>query len=752
MEKPTRGSSNADLVKHIRSADPFKNLNKKVFQDLSVHLNRIALPNGETLFRQGDPTDALYVVISGCLQSALTREDGSVVPLGKINPGQPVGEMQLLAGGTRTATVYALCDSELVKLPQEGFTQLAAKAPELIQHMGETIRRRLRRDQLTLILPSLLGPLDETMIEDIEAHLEWVHLKRGDGLFRQGDTGDSLYLVISGRLQAVSVDRNGTERVLNEVARGESVGEMAMFTGEPRASTISAIRDSELVKFSKPAFERIIAQYPQLNLHITRTLINRLRKTIASPSFASTVRNIAVVPHGPEVPLQDFTNRLVSALDPVASTLHLSSERLDKLLGSPGIAQVPEDHPHRVRLASWLDEQETRYRYLIYETDMTPSPWTERCIRQADQILLVAQARANPAPGQIEAALLHQGSALTSTRRTLVLIHPDGSALPSGTSRWLAGRSVERHYHLRWERDADFTRLARLLSGRAIGVVLGGGGARGFSHIGVIRAFKEAGVPIDMVGGTSIGSIIAAQYALGWDHETMLRMNKRAWIEMKPLNDYTFPVISLFRSKKFDDSLKWMYGDTDIEDLWINYFCVSSNLSAAEMVVHTKGRLWRAIRASASLPGVAVPVVDRGNLLVDGGVLNNLPGDVMRSVCGGLVIAVNVSPDKDVKVGDAILEMPSSWDIIRSRVMPHREPLHTPTILDILMRTTMLSSVHKAGEIQRDADLYLRPPVGDFGLLEVTAMDQIVRVGYKYAKTKIEEWKQQQIGEKRLHT
>jgi NTE family protein/lysophospholipid hydrolase len=731
--------SDADLLAYLKSNDLFEKFSDGILQNLIVDMEWVRAGAGEVLFRQGDPGGFLYLVYTGRLQVTITKEDGSEVVVAEVGPGRPLGEIQFLSCGTRTASVYALDDATLLKLPKIAFDRLAERNPELIGQMAEIIRQRLRRDQLVSMLPNLCGPVDMAMLKNIEAETEWIWLPQGEALCLQDDPGDSFFLLISGRLHAVVRDRRGNDRVVGEVRRGEIVGEMAMFTGENRAASIYAVRNSELVKFSKQAFERIIKLYPKVMMHIVQIIIKRLQQSQSSSQITNTGINIAVVPAGHETPLSDFAERLVRALSSFSKTLHLNSERFDSLLETPGVAQTPEYAPNNVRLAAWLDEQETKYKVIVYETDMTVSPWTKRCIQRADQILIVAQAAENPRLGKIERALLGSDKRITKTRRSLILLHPNGSHLPSGTKQWLAGRQVENHHHLRWNTDADLERLARFLTGKAIGVVLGGGGARGLAHIGIIRALTEAGVPIDMIGGTSIGAAISALYAMGLQYKHILRLNKKIWIDSKPFSDYTLPIMSLIKGRKFEHVAQMVYGDTPIEDLWVNYFCVSTNLTTTEVVIHREGALAKALRATASLPGIAVPLISGNDLLVDGGVLNNLPVDIMQEFCGGSVIAVNVSPEKDLTVDYE--QFPSPWKVLWDRIFSSHRTISVPNIVDLLMRATMVGSIHKTNDVKVAADLYLQPPLGQFKLLDFKALDEIVKVGYEYARKELTGWK-----------
>jgi NTE family protein/lysophospholipid hydrolase len=237
-----------------------------------------------------------------------------------------------------------------------------------------------------------------------------------------------------------------------------------------------------------------------------------------------------------------------------------------------------------------------------------------------------------------------------------------------------------------------------------------------------------------MIGGTSMGAIIAAQYAIGYDLPMMLEKNHIAFNKIKPFQEFTFPIMSLVRSRKLDGVAEYFCGDRYIEDLWINYFCVSSNLSDAEAAVHKQGPLGKMARASSSLPGIALPVLDNGKLFIDGGFFNNLPCDIMREFNDGPVIAVKVSAEEDLSFDQKYDEIPSPWKILLSRLNPFKESIKSPTILDIMMRTMMLGSSYKTKSTEKEADLCLSVPTGQFGLMEFNAIEEIVDTGFRYTK------------------
>ncbi len=733
MARQQPATPEPDLAERLRATPLFDSLPRQVLDEICRHLEPLALDAGEVLFRRTDADRALYVLLDGRLAASRTDEDGETTVLGEIGPGEAVGEIQLLTGGERTADVHAREPSRLVRLPAATVDWLAESAPEVLGELLEVIRLRLRHNQLAALAGELFGIDEPEALAEFEREVEWVRLASGEQLFAQGDPGNGLWVVVSGLIATVLSDG----RVVGEVARGELLGEMAVVTGEPRAAAAYALRDSDLVWIGRQQFERLVQRDPRILMGITRRVVSRLRQTLHAETRKAAL-NIALVAVDPEVPLGDFAARMAAGLAPHGEALHLSAARLDGLLGSDGLAALPPEDPRSLRLASWLEEQEARHGFLVLETDPADTPWTRRCLQHAQRIVLVANGANRPAPGPVERLLPEVTTPVAPARRILVLLHPARDPLPRGTARWLASRQPDEHHHLRLDHPEDFERLGRFLSGHAVGLVLGGGGARGFAHFGVFLALREAGVPIDMIGGTSMGAVIGAQCALDWDRETMVATNRAGLIQKAPFQEYTLPMFSLVRSRTLDGVLKEAHGDMRIEDLWVRYFCVSSNLSRNEAQVHDRGSLWRALRASSALPGIVLPVVSREGLLVDGGLLNNLPGDLMREFCN-TVIVVNVSSSQEIQ--GRYGRFPSPWQVMLARLLPFRSaPSDVPTILDVLMGSTMLSSVGRAQRVMADADLCLEPPIERFGLLEFEAMEDLVEVGYRYALGEIESW------------
>lgn len=722
----------------LRSTDLFARLDEEDLEYLTGAVEDVKLDSGEVLIQQGGQPDRLFVVLSGRLVVLHAEGGQPEQAVAEIGPGGVAGELALVAGGQRSATVRAAENSELVSVSYAALQRLARARPKKLASLFDLVRQRLQSAQFALHMGQLIGNVEPAVLQSFEREATWVHLRSGETLFRQGDPGDAAFIVINGRLRAV-LEGDGSEQVLGEVGRGQPIGEMALIDGGPRSATVHAIRDTRLIKFSRVTFDRLTSGYPEANRRIAGHVVSRLRAQIGrGKGVESAITTIAVVPVDPHADIADVTGQLADALSVYGPTLRVNARRVDEALGREGIAGVSSDDPAETRVAQWLDDQEVAHSYVVYETDAAKPGWTDRAVGEADHILFVADSGGDPDATEIEARIARRWPTSHAPRQSLILLREDGK--PTSTSRWLAARSVDDHFHVRRGEAEDVARLARSLTGRGIGLVFGGGGARGFAHLGVMRALEEVGVPIDIVGGTSIGSIIAAGPAQEIRYEEALAGCKE---HFRALFDPTLPLVALLVGRRIKTRLTSFFGEIDIEDLPLPYFCISANLSKAGEIVHGSGRLVDAIRASLSLPGILPPVAYKGDLLIDGGVLNNVPTDVMdRLSRGGPIIAVDVAPEVDLKETYENTSELSGWKVCWDSLRSRRRLPRVPGILNVLTRTTVLASTvaDRKRSWNHDRDLYLQIPAGNTGLLDFSGIESIAERGYAASIQPIREW------------
>ena len=590
-----------------------------------------------------------------------------------------------------------------------------------------------------LAATEVFGGLSQADLRTLMPHLEPVHVAAGELVLEPGRTNDALYVVGHGRLE---VGSPGT--ATSEAGPGQVIGAGALLLGDWAGSWARAMRDSVLLRLTASSFKAFAERHPQALLGLCRELVRVSTRPDQPPGrSASTVCTIAVLPAGGKPLSGEFTGSLAAAMSRAGKTLHLSGSALDAEIGA-GTSEIGLEDPRNGGVVAWLQRAEHENRFVLYEADDRDSNWTQRCLRQADRVLLVAEASGDPSLGNLERALAAGGGLESAGSRChLVLLHEPGVTGPSGTAAWLEHRTVVMHHHVRRGRSADYRSLARHLSGSACGLVLGGGAAMGFAHLGAIRALEEAGVEIDMVGGTSIGAVMGALYARGLDHDGRVRAAVSALIENGNIIGVTLPLVSISSGRKVSRLLRDepAFGGF-VEDLWKPFFCVSASLGRVQEVVHERGSTWRAVRASVSLPGVWPPVFEQGDLLVDGGVLNNLPVDLMASrIQTGPIIAVDLQPDIQSGPSEPFDVSLSGWRILRSRLNPFVPNIELPRMLDVLMRSLSLASTksQRARMVEHPIALYLRPPLGDSARMNFAAGASLIESAYRHTAALLEE-------------
>jgi predicted acylesterase/phospholipase RssA/CRP-like cAMP-binding protein len=713
----------------LASTSPFSVLDAAALDALLPHFQAVELAPGQTLFRQGDTADALFVLAEGGLEVLVGRDQR----ISTVTPGSCVGEIAFFdsfrrggeePAGARTATVRAQGPARLLQLPEALARQLYREEPGFRAALAALMERRAT--ELRDLLTPLFGELSEELQRDLHGCLERVAVPAGEILFRAGDAGDAVYLLLAGRMQ-VFRETEGELSVLADLGQGELIGELALLTGEPRMASVRATRDSVVARLSEQGLLKVLRRHPDALFALTRRLARRIGKPSAPPPPPKT---FVLLPAHPEVPAGAFAEELARYLP--GSTFVLDAPRFDAANGAGASAAEASD-PRNRTLAAWLSRLEQGHDFILLLADHSPGPWTFRCLRQADRIVLLGRTADDPAPGPVERMV--QDGFLPARRRAdrLVLLHPAGTVRPERTARWLDSRPGVPHHHVRLGDREHLARLARHLTGRAVGLVLGGGGARGFAHAGVLRALAELSVPVDCFGGTSMGAGLAAAGAMQAQPPEVLASLRKAFIESGVTRAWTLPFVSILNTRALDKALVELGQGRNIEDLWVPFFCVSTNLTAMAVEIHERGPLWKATRASSSMPMVFPPVFRDGEVLVDGGLLDNLPVAAMRQRCPRVVLACDVVKPPQARVSRDLLEVPSGWSLLWQRLFRRRaKRVRVPRLLDLATYSLICASVIAARRAGESADLVLRPDVARFGTLEFAAIDELVQRGYDH--------------------
>ncbi|XP_039289237.1 neuropathy target esterase sws isoform X2 [Nilaparvata lugens] len=718
------------------------------------------VPQGTYLMKEESHKDVALVylltgtlVVSQKLLDSRSREEEEV-HMFSAHPGEIVGGLAVLTGEPSFFTIRAKHSSRIALLSKTTVYNILREKPQVVLHIAHTVVKRL-----------------SPFVRQVDFALDWVFKESGQAVYRQEDESDSTFIVLSGRLRSVITHRNGKKELVGEYGKGDLVGIVEMVTQTPRSTTVIAVRDSELAKLPEGLFNAIKLRYPIVVTRLINLLGHRILGSWQKPSPAvfspavdsrlpqNNFSTVALIAVNDDVPLTAFTYELYHAVNVIVPSIRLTSEVMRKTLGAACMEQSNE-----YRLTSWLAQQEDQHRIALYQCDSQFTPWTQRCIRQADCVLIVGLGDSAPSVGKMEKEVERIAM---RTRKELVLLHRDGGDRPNNTVAWLNMRSwVSTHHHIQCSKrmftrrslyrinelyskvlmsepnvHSDFSRLARWLTGTSVGLVLGGGGARGASHVGMVKAIQEAGIPIDMVGGVSIGAFMGALWCMERD-VTRMTQKAREWSKKmtqwwRQLWDLTYPVTSMFTGRDFNQTIYSTFGDTYIEDLWLPYFTVTTDISASAMRIHTHGLAWKYIRASMSIAGIMPPICDPvdGHCLVDGCYVNNVPADVMRSQGAAHILAIDVGSQDDTDLtnyGDSL----SGWWLLWKRFNPFTTPVKVPNLPDIQSRLAYVSCVQQLEEVKRsDYCEYIRPPIDKYKTLQFGSFDEIKDVGFIHGQT-----------------
>uniref|UniRef100_H2Z0F1 lysophospholipase n=1 Tax=Ciona savignyi TaxID=51511 RepID=H2Z0F1_CIOSA len=767
---------------------------------LLEHVTLLKVCKGYQLIQEGDQDVSIYFVVMGNLRVAQTLpevgfDDQRNVTLFEAKPGMLTGQLAVLTGEPSFFDVSALVDSVIARVTRQSFYAMMRRYPHMVLNTAHTVMMRV-----------------SPFVRQIDFALDWQMVEAGKALFKQGSRSDCMYIILHGRLRSVYLKSDGKKELVAEYGKGEIVGMTEALKGKSRATSLHAVRDTELAKIPEGLVKHIRRQHPGVVTRLISLMSDKILGNMLSQnrsqsrntdetSFAygdvsnhlANLSTVAILPASSDVPLEKVSMELHHALSGISNQiLRLNSDIIIQRLGQNALDSVQE-----YRLSNWLAHHEDSHRMVLYQTDFTLTPWTQRCIRQADAVLIVALGEGEPKVGKLEAQL--EGMAVRALKM-LVLLHRPGIERPTQTVDWINNRGwLTEHIHIKcpkrlfgrtrksrmmeyWEKlvtkpvdkFSDFSRLGRFLTGTSIALVLGGGGARGLSQIGIVQSLQNAGIPVDMIGGTSIGAFMGGLWAAHRNVDTMREKTLILCDDMSSMIskilDLTYPFTSMFSGASFNRAIESIFKDIQIEDLWLPYFTITTDITSSEMRVHTDGIssafhipphktcfpmwvgcstvialttwvcvgwLWRYVRASMSLSGYLPPLCDPkdGHLLMDGGYSNNptrlasamsgiltpqhMTGDVARARGACKVIAVDVGAETEVdftNYGDHL----SGWWLLWKRWTGRwTGRIKIPDLNDIQSRLSYISCHHLLEKvIKSDYCFYVRPPIAKYKTLE----------------------------------
>lgn len=537
--------------------------------------------------------------------------------------------------------------------------------------------------------------LDHDALARILEKSERKSVARGEFLIRQGGKADVFYIVLRGRFTVLV-----GETPIAEIPIGEPIGELAFFAGGLRTANVVAARDSEVLMLTCDAYDDLSIEIPDMGRSVLASVAGRLAKnTSASPKLRPQPGNIvALVPAGGQKLPDGFATQLESVF---------SGQSAWEL-----VSQIPgEALENQKKLAQWMAGIESSGNGIVFDCSSAELTRTqlEHITINCDTVYLVGKM-ADSGSGTIELAPIERAlisSTLPSNLRMVIL--RDQRDIPiQNSNAWLEKRPVALHHHMALDSTADFERLSRFIRGRAMGLVLSGGGAFGTAHLGAIKALQEHGHAIDMVGGTSIGAAMAAALALEFEPDQVMALCEQMFLKSKAMSRLTVPLYSVIDHLRLDDQLRQQFGSTKIEDMPLNYFAVATSLTKNNLHIARTGLLWEAVRASSSIPAVFPPMVtDDGEVLIDGSLIDNVPISVMRDLKPGPNLVLNFKQRREWRVTAKYEDLPGRLGALKNMIWRRRGQARFPSIFSILSRSMIVSSKHFFEQARMDGDVLI---------------------------------------------
>ena len=530
----------------------------------------------------------------------------------------------------------------------------------------------------------------------------WFSLPGGATLFAAGDPSDQLYFLRAGRLGAFRREPGHEPQFLGVIRPGEPAGEMSLIAEAPHSADVVALRDCEIIAVPRDVFLEACEADTAVMIELAKLMMLRSRQaaTKSSTGEPSVFGFISLGDPGPLRPLVEHTATEIGRLGYSVT-----------VIGAEAQAAPTE----------WFSDVEKSHDFVLYVAETGDSGWRQVTARQVDRLFRVGAGDALPPARAVDDRSPLQAQQLVD----LILLQPHGIERPQGSEAWMDAARPARLFQIRRDNDADVQRLARILTGQSVGLVLSGGGARAYAHVGAVRALRERGVPIDFIGGVSMGAVIAAGVAMGWSDADMEARIREAFVDTSPLADIALPLLAMTHGLKVNDRLSHHFGETQIADLWLPFFCLSSNLTTGAYQMHRRGLLRRALRASISLPGILPPAIDDNNVLVDGAVMKNFPADVMRMSQLGPIVGIDVTQGRSITADD-VARPASVWRWILSG-----DWKKGPPIVSLLMRTATVSTSRDLSAAREATDVLIMPDVSKVEIRDFAAFDPGVAEGYR---------------------
>jgi len=713
----------------IKDTDFSQYLSDNTIIELSKIMSLVNYTPNTVIYSRNEPIEKFLIINKG--KAELINDENQKSR--ELNKNDFFGLISLFTNSTKNYDLVSISDIEILELHKKNLIELTSRKSEIKKELLNIVNKQIFNPEINSALGKIAQGVDPLTIEELKKDISWKTLNDSEILFEEGDVGDSCYIVMSGRVQAIINHGKDNELILGELKKGDIIGDMALITGEKRSATIKATKLSRLIYISKKSFDHVMYNNPKALMEVSKALINRLKHKSTKEKINKNII-LGIVSFLDNKTTNEFYDFLNKNLKLFGSTENLTEITTD-------LKNNEDNLDFEILLENMIANNDF---LILHSNNVNDVEWKKNIVKYSDKILVLGEPEELKNISKEEKEIFNNYRNINLKKIWLILNHNKKTTIPNNTSQVINIRNGVKAFHIKNNNEADIKRIVRFITKQTIGLTLGGGGAKGFAHFGIYKAMIELNIPVDIIGGTSAGSIVASQIALGHGFEEIINKNKRV-NSLKMFKEYGLPYISLIKSNKIEKAAKLSAEGRNIEDLWIPFFAPATDLTNSKLIIFDKGPLWEAIRSSGALPGIVLPHFMDENIIVDGGLMNNLPVDIMRKNYGGKIICSSCSLDKSMKT--SLKGIPNQLKILITKIFNkstfEKKYSYVPTITDIIFKTSVVASASQINKNIGMSDLFLELPTSKFGLTEFNndAMMNMINIGYEYSKPKLEQFK-----------